>query len=508
MTFISYAQNFEDVMLWRALRHVDCGSYIDVGAFSPDEDSVTRAFYERGWSGINVEPNPKFLKELKERRAHDVNLEIAVSDKSGEASLHVIGDTGLTTLESDIAKAHLEKGWTETKVRIPTLTLEEIWSKYVAPGQEVHFLKIDVEGHELSVIAGLDWKRRRPWIVVVEATVPNGPDLTEGSGIWSRALEDAGYEMVYWDGLNKFFLASERTDLKASFSSPPNVYDDFITVQTLDALKRAETAEARRQEYAAKVLQSCHDINVAREDIRLCLDAVTGMRDEIRKTVGEHMDIATNFKLAMQDELRKSGGKQIEAINEFGTSMRGEMLRTAGEQMEAISALASETAQRSADNAAAWEDLRTAAREHEAALHSLAARIERPNALLRIITRLVRIFHVRGASRSQTGATYLSGRPLWERLLFRETGKPKGVLRRLLFHKSGKPRGIFRKRVLHPDGRPHSPFRKWMTSDQYRALPRAVRVSMVEPGATVSLSPNESRFFARLKAARKQGGQS
>jgi hypothetical protein len=32
MPFISYAQNYEDVILWRALRHVEKGFYVDVGA--------------------------------------------------------------------------------------------------------------------------------------------------------------------------------------------------------------------------------------------------------------------------------------------------------------------------------------------------------------------------------------------------------------------------------------------------------------------------------------------
>ena len=59
VTFVSYAQNFEDVMLWRALRHVESGFYIDVGAAHPDDYSVTRAFYDRGWSGINVEPTSR-----------------------------------------------------------------------------------------------------------------------------------------------------------------------------------------------------------------------------------------------------------------------------------------------------------------------------------------------------------------------------------------------------------------------------------------------------------------
>ncbi len=45
MTFISFAQNAEDVMLWRALGHVRAGFYIDVGAQDPELDSVTHAFY-------------------------------------------------------------------------------------------------------------------------------------------------------------------------------------------------------------------------------------------------------------------------------------------------------------------------------------------------------------------------------------------------------------------------------------------------------------------------------
>ena len=55
MTFISYAQNFEDVMLWRALKHINNGFYIDIGANDPVVDSVSLAFYENGWRGVHVE---------------------------------------------------------------------------------------------------------------------------------------------------------------------------------------------------------------------------------------------------------------------------------------------------------------------------------------------------------------------------------------------------------------------------------------------------------------------
>jgi hypothetical protein len=41
-------------MLWRALQQVESGFYIDVGANDPVVDSVTQAFYQRGWERIVV----------------------------------------------------------------------------------------------------------------------------------------------------------------------------------------------------------------------------------------------------------------------------------------------------------------------------------------------------------------------------------------------------------------------------------------------------------------------
>ena len=54
MTFISYAQNFEDVILQRCFANIKNGFYIDLGAWSPDIDSVTKSFYLRNWTGILV----------------------------------------------------------------------------------------------------------------------------------------------------------------------------------------------------------------------------------------------------------------------------------------------------------------------------------------------------------------------------------------------------------------------------------------------------------------------
>ena len=72
--FVSHAQNFEDVMLHRALRHVTKGFYVDIGADHPTDLSVTKAFYDRNWRGIGLIPQsgwelrPEFSEFDAERR--------------------------------------------------------------------------------------------------------------------------------------------------------------------------------------------------------------------------------------------------------------------------------------------------------------------------------------------------------------------------------------------------------------------------------------------------------
>ena len=58
MAFISYAQTLEDVMLYRALREVTQGFYIDVGAHDPILHLVTLAFYAEDGLEVHVHHVP------------------------------------------------------------------------------------------------------------------------------------------------------------------------------------------------------------------------------------------------------------------------------------------------------------------------------------------------------------------------------------------------------------------------------------------------------------------
>ena len=139
MTFISYAQNYEDIMLFRALRHVADGFYVDVGANSPDEHSVTKAFYERGWRGINIKPVMEYHQQLLAARPRDVNLPVAISDTTGFIEFHDVVGPGFPPISPKIAEDHRAAGYEVVKRSVVVETLDEVFRKYVSG--DVHFLR-------------------------------------------------------------------------------------------------------------------------------------------------------------------------------------------------------------------------------------------------------------------------------------------------------------------------------------------------------------------------------
>ena len=242
MAFISYAQNLEDVMLHRALRGVSRGFYIDVGAADPDELSVTRAFYDAGWHGINVEPDPDYAGELRSARARDVTVQAALGTKPGRRVINRILSTGLSTFDAEFAARHVAAGYPSVPLEVDVTTLAEVWRAH-AP-VDVHFLKIDVEGAERDVLQGADFSLHRPWIVVVEATEPFLP--TPNYEAWEGILLNAGYVFVWFDGLNRFYVEKEHEKvLRPAFQVPPNFFDDFQRSEEIALRARVRDIEAR-----------------------------------------------------------------------------------------------------------------------------------------------------------------------------------------------------------------------------------------------------------------------
>lgn len=245
MTFISYAKSYEDEVLWRALKHVNEGFYIDVGANDPNKDSITKVFYDSGWSGINIEPVRAHHRDLSIARARDTNLLMVAGSKHGQIELWICEVCGRATASKEAVSSHQAIGHKGYFCRAPVAPLKDICAQYVK--SEIHFLKIDVEGLEAEVIKGMDLQKYRPWILVIEATKPNPTD--EVHCLWEASILSSGYQLAYADGLNRFYLATEKLDLLNEFRCSPYVFDSHIRVQQLES--EAEQEEVRAEQTGA-----------------------------------------------------------------------------------------------------------------------------------------------------------------------------------------------------------------------------------------------------------------
>lgn len=235
MTFLSYAQNFEDVILNRFFSNIEKGFYIDVGAHHPEVDSVTKLFYERGWNGINIEPASESFQLFEAERVRDINLNIACGNSNGVIEFYQFEESGLSTIKSVIADQHAVGGRRYTSKIINLRVLNDILGEYEIG--DIHFLKVDVEGAEKDVLSGIDLRRYRPWVILVEATEPNKTKTNHEE--WEFILNDAGYKFVYFDGLNRFYISEKCSDFENFFLIPPNVFDDFMLAKFDASLKHA-----------------------------------------------------------------------------------------------------------------------------------------------------------------------------------------------------------------------------------------------------------------------------
>lgn len=180
---------------------------------------------------------------LVRQRPRDINLNLAVSNDAGERPMYFVQNSGNSTLVEAEGRLRKLEGRTVATRVVSVSTLASIWDQHVPAGHEVHFLKVDVEGGEREVLEGLDWRSRRPWVVVVEATRPNSTEPSHAA--WENLLLDAGYAVVHRDGINRFYLASEHEELLSAFDYPPNYWDHFVTSAQRTAELRAEEARAK-----------------------------------------------------------------------------------------------------------------------------------------------------------------------------------------------------------------------------------------------------------------------
>jgi FkbM family methyltransferase len=168
---LAYSQDGEDMVLRRLFERHGPGFYVDVGAHHPYRFSNTCYFHRRGWTGINIDPNPDAIAAFRRARPRDVNLCVGVAEAPGELTFHAFNEPALNTFDAGLAEAR-EKipGYRKLGAQAVTVRrLDDLLAEHLPAGRSIDFLSVDVEGMDLAVLRSNDWRRFRPALLLVEA---------------------------------------------------------------------------------------------------------------------------------------------------------------------------------------------------------------------------------------------------------------------------------------------------------------------------------------------------
>ena len=148
---------------------------------------------------------------------------------------------GWASPDQAVAEMHRAGGHNIAELTVPVRTLASVCAEHVQ--REIHFLKIDVEGFEGEVLRGMDFARWRPWVLVIEATLPGSRETNHDS--WEHMVSSQRYRFVWFDGLNRWYVAEEHPELMGHFGIGPNVFDDYISHHLDKAWDQVKSLDVR-----------------------------------------------------------------------------------------------------------------------------------------------------------------------------------------------------------------------------------------------------------------------
>ena len=204
---ISYSQFGEDLVVRTHFSDFDncTGRFIDVGAFHPFIFSNTMLLSKLGWRGINIDCDPTKIARFERLRPRDQNICAAVAEAPRDM-VRLEYSMGLTNRiadprEENLSSACDEKPLSVTPIRVRTLT--DIIEQSAFRGQHFHYLNVDCEGQDLSVLKGLDFSRYSPDLITIEA-------LTQAAQAELRTfLAALSYQLTDIVRLTLFFKKSQ-----------------------------------------------------------------------------------------------------------------------------------------------------------------------------------------------------------------------------------------------------------------------------------------------------------
>ena len=191
----SFSQLGEDRILWWLFHTRYKGFYVDVGCHDPYKYSNTALLHiARGWHGLNVDADERFIDAFKKARPGDTNVCAAIGGSIGQLELTIFDAGEINTLDPSRAQNPEWSNLIREQRMVDVLPLGHVLHKYVPPGQQIDFLNVDIEGLDYEALVSNDWDVFLPEVIAVEV---NGfdPESPSTSPTF-RLLKSKGYHLL------------------------------------------------------------------------------------------------------------------------------------------------------------------------------------------------------------------------------------------------------------------------------------------------------------------------
>jgi FkbM family methyltransferase len=200
----SYSQYGEDLVIDGIIGNKLKGFFVDIGANDPVIFNNTKRFYDRGWHGINIEPNPILFKKLIEQRTRDINLNIGVGSYTEKSPFYMISADTLSSFNKADAERNC-RVFNERIIDIVNIPIQPIGAIFENNkiDHDIDFLSVDVEGFELEVLQTNDWCRYRPYLILIE--------INNNTSAILSYLKKNCYELVFRNHTNGIFVDAIAT---------------------------------------------------------------------------------------------------------------------------------------------------------------------------------------------------------------------------------------------------------------------------------------------------------
>jgi FkbM family methyltransferase len=166
------------------------GYFVEFGATDGITGSNTYLLEKvYGWNGLLVEPSRQFHDKLYQNRSCHIDERCISSISGKKLDFQEVHSSGISHVKD---KRNLSLLPSPSRYSVQSVTLTDLLVEVGAPSF-IDYLSIDVEGHELAVLSGLDFDKYQFGCITVEH------NYSHDSSMLKQIFLDNGYVSVFED---------------------------------------------------------------------------------------------------------------------------------------------------------------------------------------------------------------------------------------------------------------------------------------------------------------------